>query len=295
MCELALNQISVDDIDESENELRSELIQEKFTELVDSIRKIGIFQPLLLTKRGERYDIVCGHRRYLAAKALGLAVVPAIILPGDAKDHLVETVHENMVREDVNSMDLATYLDKLRIEKGLTNEALSKMFGKSAAWAGHYLALLRCDPAIQQAVAVGKVDVLSARRLQTIKRPDVRSSLLGFVIKSGASQATIKGWVDREKANEGGVDGRADPESEETEETAEPEYKFECCWCAEMYPMDEQISLPFCGICFQQFKEAVKLEERKEDTANGQEAEVDQTKIEPEIPADGKSSSNGGA
>ena len=75
MEEAIFENVSIDEIDEPEDELRSEISQEKFDELVASIKTIGIIQPLALAQNEARYQIICGHRRFMAAKAIGLFLV----------------------------------------------------------------------------------------------------------------------------------------------------------------------------------------------------------------------------
>ncbi len=294
MIEGTMEEVSIDLIDPDVPELRSMIAQEKFDELVDSIRALGIIQPLRLAKNGQKYEIVCGHRRYQAAKSLGLAAVPAVVVEGSAHDYLVDTVHENLMREDVNPMDLAQWLQDIKMEKGLTVEALSQMFGKSGGWAGHYLGLLKCDGDIQVAVAQGKIDVISARRLQTVPDAAVRHSLLGHVIQSGASQAVIAGWVKKEKASAGYVGsalGPAEPGADE--ETVEIQ-SFLCGWCNEKKEVADQLMMSLCSVCYQSFREAAKVEQSRLTDESAQDSVVDETKVEPAAPADGTTSGDGG-
>jgi len=252
--------ISVDLIDAPERELRSVMIREKLDELVESIRMIGIIQPLRLARKGERYEVICGHRRLMAAKALGLATVPAIVAESTSEIALVEAVHENLVREDVNAIDLARCLREVKREKNLTNSEVSALFGKSHGWAGQYMVLLNCDGGIQAAVAAGQLDIISARRLQSIEDDNTRHVLLTHAVRSGASQATIGGWVSREKAREdGGFSDGVLPD--DGDPPAEPEaLVFTCRWCGESNASEEMITMPFCSRCYQDYIHAMKLE-----------------------------------
>jgi len=256
-------ELSIDLIDEPEKELRSVISREGLDALIDSIRDRGVLQPLRVRENGERFEVICGHRRLLAARALGLATVPVVVAETSADSSAIEVVHENLIREDVNPIDLARWLQRVKREKGLTNEALSSLFGKSRGWSGHYLALLNCDGGIQAAVAAGQIDVISAQRLQSVVDPSTRHSLLTHAVKGGASQSVIAGWVAREKGNyvsetESGV-GPGDLGPIE----AEPSLMFECLFCYAEKPAENQVLIPLCSECYQAFKEAEKLEHKK--------------------------------
>ncbi len=255
--------LSVDLIDEPEREMRSVIVREKMDELVKSIRRLGIIQPLRVAEKGERYEVICGHRRLLAAKALGLVTVPAIVADSSDDVALAEAVHENFVREDVNPVDLAGWLQQVKQAKGLTNEALSSLFGKSRGWAGHYLALLHCDGGIQAAVAAGQIDVASAQRLQSVEDPNVRHSLLKHAVVGGASQSVISRWVAGAKGES--VYSETGPEMEvDQENVPEPEpLVFECAFCRGEKPSEDQVAMPVCSECFQAFRAAAKIEQKK--------------------------------
>lgn len=266
-----IDEVSVDLIDLPERELRSVIIREKLDELVESIRILGILQPLRLARKGDRYEVICGCRRLLAAKALGMPTVPCIVADSKGDTALVEAVHENIIREDVNPIDLGRWLREVKREKDLTNSEVSALFGKSHGWASQYLVLLKCDGGIQAAVAAGQIDVVSARRLQSVEDSNIRHSLLTHAVQGGASQATISGWVAREKIREKGDHAWGD--GEESGEESEPpaELTFVCGWCGLDRPSEDMINVPFCSECFAAFKQAVKLEEKQEKKSSAAE------------------------
>lgn len=264
---LKLNEISVDLIDPPERELRSVVIREKLDELVESIRILGIIQPLRLAQKGDRYEVICGNRRLMAARALGMPTVPAVVADGEGDTALVETVHENLMREDVNPIDLGRWLREVKDRKGLTNEALSSLFGRSHGWAGQYLVLLKCDGGIQAAVAAGQIDVISARKLQSIEDSNVRHSLLAHAVRGGASQAVIGSWVAREKAGGRSSPGESGEDQEEIPEPASgpPPLTLPCGWCGKIVPSEVMITVSFCIDCFGAFQEAVQNERKMKD------------------------------
>ena len=176
---------------------------------------------------------------------------------------LVEAVHENLIREDVNPIDLARWLREVKREKNLTNTELSTLFGKSHSWASQYLVLLNCDGGIQAAVAAGQIDVVSARRLQSVEDSNVRHSLLTHAVRGGASQTTISSWVARERVSkEGGMGNGVLPDSGEPPAPLAP-LVFTCFYCGASTPSEEQISIPFCSECYQTFVQAVENEASK--------------------------------
>jgi ParB family chromosome partitioning protein len=262
-----VQQISIDLIDEPKQAIRTIVVQEKLDQLVDSIKRLGILQPLKLKKAGERYEIIFGNRRYLAAKSAGLTSVPAIVADGQHSADPAEMVHENIVREDLNPVDLGQWLKQIKETEGLTYEELGAQFGYSRNWAEQYVALTRCDAEIQAAVEAGHIDMISGRRLQTIKDRSQRMELLSFAVRSGASQNTIAGWVAKAQIEQGSRPAPAPPKGGYVPDERSPELTFTCEWCNNTKRGDEIINVRLCGECHTGFIAAVKYE--RERSENG--------------------------
>jgi len=250
-------------IDEPSLEIRSVIVRENFELLVDSIKRLGVLEPVKVKEVDGRYEIIYGNRRFLAARQAGLATIPAIVADGESDTAVEEMVHENLMREDLNPLDLANWLAQIKGMEGLSNEVLSAKFGFSRGWAEQYLALLKCDDNIQVAVAQGKIDIVSARRLQTIKDPVRREALLESAKRSGASQSVISGWVAQEQVREGTRPGVPQASGALDQVEKPPELTFICLWCNDKFSTEKMITARFCPECYSDLNTAIN-KERKE-------------------------------
>jgi len=138
-------------------------------ELADSIRTLGIIQPLTLRKIGpSQYQIISGERRFRAAKLAHLQTVPAYIREADDTSMLEMAIVENIQREDLDAIETALGFQRLMEECNLTQEEMSSRIGKKRATVANYLRLLKLPVEIQKAVKTGKISVGHAKALLSL-------------------------------------------------------------------------------------------------------------------------------
>ncbi len=109
---------------------RREFAPGAMEDLINSIRQHGIVQPLVVTKEGDKYELIAGERRLRAAQALELPTVPAIVREASASQKLEIAIIENVQRQDLNSLDEAVAYQRLIDEFSLTQEDVAKKIGK---------------------------------------------------------------------------------------------------------------------------------------------------------------------
>ena len=145
---------------------RASFDPEALEELTDSIRTLGIIQPLTLRKTGPAsYQIISGERRYRAALAAGLKSVPAYIRQADDAAMLEMAIVENIQREDLDAIETALSFQRLIDECNLTQEAMALRVGKKRATVANYLRLLKLPEEIQKALKVGRISAGHAKAL----------------------------------------------------------------------------------------------------------------------------------
>jgi len=175
---------------------RSEMNDEKMDALVSSIRDVGIIQPIALVARGERYEVVAGHRRTVAARRVGLPAIPATVYPSDHPALRVIQAHENGRREDVNPVDEAYWFaELLDTECGHDIDRLAGLVGENVNYVDSRLQLLELDDATRDALRVGSIKIGVARELMKVTDPHYRNYYLAHAVKSGATVAVVCGWV----------------------------------------------------------------------------------------------------
>ena len=187
--------IPLDKISEPVKPMRSSISAEALAELTESIRAEGVIQPLILMPSGDGFEIVAGHRRFLASKAAGLAVVPAIIKPFDAIEMLRIRFAENFAREDCDPMAQALFIQEFMASTNLPSDRVQETLGVSAYFINSRLALFDLPDDLKSALAEKQIGINAALELSKVKDDATRLALLQNAIENGATLRTINIWV----------------------------------------------------------------------------------------------------
>lgn len=261
---MEVKEISLDLIDESKTQPRSFLIREKLEELAASIKLIGVQQPIVVEKKDNRYSLVFGQYRLTASKMAGKKTIPVLVKTLDEKTKQIAALHENLIRESLNPLDVALYLKRLKVEQNLGTVDLAKMFGKSTGWASSHLRLLEIDQEIQAAVEAGQIDLTSGLDLSRIPNKARRMSLLRSAVFSGATQATVRAWVSDEMKH-AGIKPTAADKGSETGQTEKPQpVTFACPCCTEKKDQNQAVSIQVCSECLPLVKQILKVYREQE-------------------------------
>jgi ParB family chromosome partitioning protein len=157
-------------------------------ELSESVRSHGIVQPLLVTRNGDKYQLIAGERRFRAAKLAGLTTVPAIV-----KDPIVGlgaleiALIENIQREDLNPIEEALAYQQLHDEFGLTQEEVAKRVGKERSTVANALRLLRLPDKVKRLVASTQLTMGHARALLSLQTAKQQEELAERVVRDDLS------------------------------------------------------------------------------------------------------------
>ncbi|MEI6627350.1 MAG: ParB/RepB/Spo0J family partition protein [bacterium] len=164
--------IAIDKVVPNPNQPRVQFQEDDHNDLIESIREHGIIQPLILTKDGEKFQIIAGERRWRAAKALNLPVVPAIVRDMTEQKKMEVALIENLQRKDLNPLETAMAYQKLVDEFNLTQEQLAKRVGKSRSVIANSLRLLTVHDDVKQAIWEGKLSEGHVRTLAGVPEED---------------------------------------------------------------------------------------------------------------------------
>jgi len=135
---------------------RSNFSDENITELANSIKTLGIVQPITVRKIGDnKFQLIAGERRLRASKKIGLKAIPSFIKNSNDEEMLEIALVENIQRKDLDPIEIALSLKRLIDEVSLTQEQLSKKLGKKRSTISNYIRLLRLDPVIQTGIRDG--------------------------------------------------------------------------------------------------------------------------------------------
>lgn len=160
----AVAMVPVSQIEANPFQPRNEFEQEALQELADSIRVLGIIQPVTLRKSGDqKYQLISGERRFRASQLAGLTEIPAYIRSADDQAMLEMALVENIQREDLNAIEVAFSYQRLIDECNLTQEQLSQRVAKKRSTITNYLRLLKLPAEIQSGIKEGKISMGHAR------------------------------------------------------------------------------------------------------------------------------------
>ena len=189
----SINEIELDKIVANPNQPRREFAPETLQELADSIREIGIIQPITLRKLDDNtYQIIAGERRFRASQLAGLTTIPAYIRTADDENVMEMALIENIQREDLNAVEIALAYQHLMEEYNLTQERLSERVGKKRATITNYLRLLKLPAPIQMGLQKKQIDMGHARALVTLNDPKLQVKLYEETVQNNYSVRRIE-------------------------------------------------------------------------------------------------------
>lgn len=170
---------------------------ESLKELAQSIRETGILQPIVVVPEEDNYTIIIGERRWRAAKKIGLQTIPVIIRNLTETQQHEAMLIENLQREDLNSLEIATAYQKMIQEFSYTQEDVAKKVGKDRTSIANYLRLLKLPDEVQELIADGKLSMGQARALIPIENPERQRSMALRIAKDSLSVRKVEKWVHR--------------------------------------------------------------------------------------------------
>lgn len=190
-----LQLISISKLTPDPDQPRRSFDEEALAEMAASIDAHGILLPLVVTPRGNEYQIVAGERRFRAAKIAGLSEVPAIVRTLSDQHKLELSLIENLQRRDLNPIETATAYLKLRDQFNMTLDEISqRVGGKSISAISNTLRLLRLPESVRQAISDGKLSEGQARPLVNAA-PDVIEAVLPKILEEEWSARKIEQFI----------------------------------------------------------------------------------------------------
>lgn len=182
-----LAQVQLDLIDPNPFQPRRAFPEAGLKELADSIRASGVIQPVLLRRVDARYQMIVGERRCRAARLAGLETIPAVVREVTDREVLELALTENLLREDLNPLELAHSLEALQEKYRLTHEEIAERLGVNRSTVTNTLRLLRLPPAVQEMLTNGELSAGHARALLGLEDAGAQIQLARSIARSGLS------------------------------------------------------------------------------------------------------------
>lgn len=193
-----LDQVSIGSIDPNPFQPRRNFPEESLQELADSIRATGVVQPVLVRPApaaSGRFQLVAGERRWRAAKLAGLEALPALVRELSDRQTIELALTENLLREDLNPMDVARAYEALQRQFSLSHEEIAERLGVTRSVVSNTLRLLRLPESVQDMVAAGDLSAGHARALASMRDPGAAHALAERIIKKSVSVRQAEVWV----------------------------------------------------------------------------------------------------
>ena len=188
-------EVDVDLIDPGSEQPRTRFDEEALERLTVSIKEHGVVQPVLVRRRGNRFELIAGERRWRAAQKAGISKIPVVVRDVADADLLEIALTENVQREDLNPIEEAQAYQKLIERVGLTQEALGARFGRDRSYITNYLRLLRLPEDVQHLVEEGRLSTGHARTVLGLPHHDQQRRAARHVIEKGLSVRATEALV----------------------------------------------------------------------------------------------------
>lgn len=189
-----INEVPIDQIEANPNQPRQEFDQTALEELANSIKQIGIIQPVTLRQIDDnKFQIIAGERRWRASQLAGLQSLPAYIRTIKDENVMEMALVENIQREDLNAIEIAlAYEHLLERSQDMTQEKVAEKVGKSRTAVTNYLRLLKLPAPVQMALQKKELDMGHARALLSIDSPSIQLKLFRQTVEKGYSVRKVE-------------------------------------------------------------------------------------------------------
>ncbi len=190
-----LEEVPVDKIRPNPYQPRQNFDEEALNELAESIKAVGLLQPVIVRQRDEEFELVAGERRWRAARRAGLGSVPAIVRDVDDTEAVAHALTENVQRQQLGPLEEASAYQQLIEDFNLTHEEISAKVGKSRPAITNALRLLQLPPAVQRLLAEGRISAGHARAILMLEDKAAQERLglecanLGLSVRQAENRA----------------------------------------------------------------------------------------------------------
>jgi len=192
----AVSEIPIEHIEPNPFQPRTEFNEEALQELCESIKQLGVIQPITVRKINEnKYQLISGERRYRASKMAGLDTIPAYVREANDQEMLEMALVENIHRQDLDPIEIAISYQRLIEECQLTQEQLSERVGKNRSTVANFLRLLKLSPEIQVGLRQGKITVGHARALINIDDEETQKMIYHQILRYDFSVRKVEDIV----------------------------------------------------------------------------------------------------
>ncbi|MBA7477069.1 Nucleoid occlusion protein [subsurface metagenome] len=255
--------VNLGDLELPEFQAHRNIPIEDIQEISDSIKSIGVIEPLIIRKTDHGLEIVAGCVRYHAAILAGLKAVPCIVMSLDSKSAEVLKLHENVKRIPLDHVDQGhTFLNMMETFS-MTEKDISECSGKSIAYVSQHISLVRFDNKLIDAVKSSSISFSQARELMRVDDISERNRLLSFVQHDGATVQVLQRWV-QEYLRKMSPAIQPNPEIPDSSlEHNDPHISRFCEACGKSVEISKIRQVFYCPVCHHSIKNAISEEKNR--------------------------------
>ena len=226
--EATFQTVAVSSIRANQYQPRDHFDEETLDSLTNSVRELGVLQPLLVRRDGDSYELIAGERRWRAAKRAGLQDVPVIVREADDTASLEQALVENLHRQDLNALEEAAAYQQLVDEFEFTQAKIAKRVGKSRSAIANTLRLLALPMGVQRLVGTGQLSAGHARTILGCEDEDQQVALAQRCVDDQLTvrelEQVLRGddLADSESSDDSDDAGSSSPDKRKVGETRAP-------------------------------------------------------------------------
>lgn len=243
--------IKLDEIVDPSFQPRGPLDVEGIESLANSIKEIGLINPIVIRKTEQGYELIAGTRRCHACMMLGWESIPAKVIDQDSRDAAMLQFSENFHRQDLNPIEQANMLKFLLEELSYSIIEIARFCNKGRDWVSRHLSLLDFNQATQDAISMGKLSPSVALELKVISDKKLREDYINYAIQGGCTEKAARDWARQAKATIAARDmritHREEHPEEESRESYQPPEPRTCALCA---APEDKVLLEQWDICW---------------------------------------------
>jgi len=182
-----IQNLKIRDVEPNKGQPRINFDEESLEELANSIKQYGVIQPIIVTQKGNFYQIVAGERRWRASKKAGLTEIPAVVREYSEQTNREVSLIENIQRENLNPIEKARAIKELLDKYNLTQQKLADTLGISRSGLANSVRVLNMDPRVIELASLGKLTEGHCKALLAIENGDKQYQAAVYMIESGDS------------------------------------------------------------------------------------------------------------
>lgn len=252
-----LKTLRLDQIAEPTDAHRVTMSETALNELADSIQAIGLLNPIIVRRSdGEQFEIIAGHRRYIAHRMIGRETIEAFVR--DATNDQMEDARfaENLQREQLSPMEEAVSVSRYMERSGKKIEQVARALNRTPWWVEHRLALLGMPGRLGDLVHSGDLPAGAALELAKVEDEKHREYLIEFAIRSGAAVAVVREWVNAWKLSKLHNPNAEPPKPDMPIEGQELIIQMPCFLCGDAHDHRKLRIVRVCNTCTAQVANA---------------------------------------